>query len=71
MLWLVSKNVSVAHALLVLCSFSRANLDIYSFEEITDIVEYVAQNQGSLYCEALETEAKELISGDGYLLGRH
>ena len=66
MLWLVFKNVSLAHALLVLCSFSTSCLDQYTFEEITSIVEYVAQNRESLYCEALGTEAKKIISGKSF-----
>lgn len=67
MLWLIWKHVSLAHALLVLYTFPTKDLDLYRFEEITFIVEYVARNRELLYCEALETEAKGLISGKDLL----
>jgi hypothetical protein len=45
MVWLVYKFVSLAYARLVLYTFSSRNLDNHTFEKITFIVEYVAQNQ--------------------------
>ncbi|CAL5871606.1 uncharacterized protein PFLUO_LOCUS5859, partial [Penicillium psychrofluorescens] len=59
MVWLVYKLVSLAHARLVLYTFFTTDLDSYTFEEITFIVEYVAQKQEFLYCEALETTVEE------------
>ncbi|OQD73137.1 hypothetical protein PENANT_c216G03004 [Penicillium antarcticum] len=63
MLWLVWRQVSLAHALLVLYTFSINDLDDYTFEEIISIVEYVSHNQNSLCCEALNAEAMRLTPG--------
>lgn len=68
MLWLVWRQVSLAHALLVLYSFSQNDLDHFTFEEIIFIVEYVAQNQNLLGCEALEKEATRIVSGENFRL---
>jgi hypothetical protein len=62
MLWLVFESVSFPHALLVLCSFTMTRLNLYTFEELTSIWEYVSQERDSLYCEALEAEADILAS---------
>lgn len=61
LLWLVYTRVGLAHALLVICAFSTKKLSGYTFEEIIYIFDYVIQNQKSLHCEALETEAKALL----------
>lgn len=66
MVWLVYKLVSLAHARLVLYTFFTTDLDSYTFEEITFIVEYVAQKQEFLYCEALETTVEEGVPGESF-----
>lgn len=63
MLWLISKNASPAHALLVLCSFSSNKLEALTFEYITYIVDYVIQNQQQLCCEVLERKVREFAAG--------
>jgi hypothetical protein len=68
LLWLVWRQVSLAQALLVLYSFSANDLDGFTFEEIIFIIEFVAHNQNSLGCEALEVEAIKLISGENFRL---
>ncbi|KAJ5472083.1 hypothetical protein N7539_008652 [Penicillium diatomitis] len=65
MLWLVYKHASLAHALLVLCALPTKDLDLYTLEETTSIVEYVIQNRDMLSCEALEREAGKLIQMSG------
>lgn len=54
MLWLIFEIVSLPHACLVLCTFSKSRLLRCCLAELILIVEYVAKNQASLYCEALE-----------------
>lgn len=60
MLWLIHSQVSFAHALLVFYVFPIRDLEDSTFKEILLIIEFVVDNKYSLYCEALEAEAKRL-----------
>lgn len=63
MLWLVSTYASVAHALLVICTFSADSLEKFSMGELTAILVCLIQSKEQMHCEALETEASGLLGG--------
>ena len=62
-LWLIHKHISLADALLVICSFPSESLANLTFGELISTLLYLIHNQHQLTCEALEAEATRLLGG--------
>jgi hypothetical protein len=52
-LWLVSKLVSPAHALLVKCSFAKSRVMVLDLCRRAKLAQYVKQNRNSLFCPTI------------------
>ncbi len=59
LLWLISRVVGSAYALLLVCSVSRRKLEKLSAIQSAILVKYVAQHRDSLSCRALEDKAND------------
>jgi hypothetical protein len=65
-LWLVSRLVSPAHALLVKCSIGKNRVRDLDFGGRAKLAKYVKQSQDLLFCHAFQSKAIELgLSDDG------
>jgi hypothetical protein len=60
LLWIVSRLVSPAHALLIRCSVGRAKVKDLNLGGRAKLAQYVRQNERSLSCLALQNKAVEL-----------
>jgi hypothetical protein len=59
LLWLISRVVGSAYALLLVCSVSRARVERLKSIQIAILVKYVAENCDSLSSRALEEKAND------------
>lgn len=59
LLWLISRVVGFAYALLLVCSVSRAKLERLTAMQSAILVKYVAQNRVSLSSRKLEGKAND------------
>lgn len=65
-LWLVSRLISPSHALLVKCSFGKNRVTGLDIGGRAKLIQYVKQNQDSLFCPAIQKRVIELaIPNDG------